>query len=121
MMQSTISAGLGPPESAMPSRSIPASRVRRARHNCGSVGIGLAVLEPIPQPDDATLQHLAAYQCHRADRCCDAGILVAGVEDAGRAFGAVDRGADSEADLVDQAGPQKRPVRAAAAFEQQAF
>src|SRR5205085_282054 len=49
------------------------------------------------------------------------GILVAGVEDARRALGAVDGGADREADLVDQAGSEKRPVRAAAAFEQQAL
>src|SRR5712675_619964 len=54
-------------------------------------------------------------------RRCAAGILVAGVEDARRALRSVDGGADRKADLVDQAGPQKRPVRAAAAFEQQAF
>ena len=34
---------------------------------------------------------------------------------------AVDRRADREADLVDQAGAQKRAVHLAAAFEQQAF
>src|SRR5262249_25014983 len=78
------------------------------------------VLEPITEPNHAALQHLGAGQCHREDRRCDAGILVAGVEDARRALRSIDGGADRQADLVDQAGPQKGPVRAAAAFEQQA-
>src|SRR4051812_8195808 len=120
-MQSTISAGLGPPENAMPSRSILASRVRQARYNCGSTGIGLAVLQPIAQPDHAALQHLAAHQRHRADRRRNAGILIAGIENARRAFRSIDGGTDCKTDLVNQAGPQEGPVRATAAFEQQAF
>src|SRR5438874_13431176 len=80
-----------------------------------------AVLEPVAEPNHAALQHLGARQGHRADRRRDAGILVTGIEDARRALCSIDGGADRNADLVDQAGPQKGPVRAAAAFEQQAF
>src|SRR5205823_1974143 len=64
-------------------------------------GCASAVFEPIAEPNRAALQHLGAHQRHRADRCRAAGFLVAGVEDTRRALGAIDGGADRQADLVD--------------------
>src|SRR5215469_14343002 len=64
-----------------------------------------SVLQPIAQPNRAALQHLAARQVHRGDGRRYAGIPVARVEDARRARGTIDGGADRKADLVDQPGP----------------
>ena len=64
-----------------------------------------AIVYPIAQPNRATLQHLAALQLDGANRRCNAGILVARVEDARRASRSIDGGTDRKADLVDQAGP----------------
>src|SRR6266705_6666388 len=66
--------GGGPPLPGGPPPA--ATRVRR----CAS-----AVLQPIAEPNHAALQDLGACQNHRADRRCDAGVLVAGIEDARRA------------------------------------
>src|SRR6516162_4510461 len=64
-----------------------------------------AIVYQIAQPNRATLQHLAALQLDGANRRCNAGILVARVEDARRASRSIDGGTDRKADLVDQAGP----------------
>src|SRR6516162_1128942 len=64
-----------------------------------------AIVYPIAQPNRATLQHLTALQLDGANRRCNAGILVARVEDARRASRSIDGGTDRKADLVDQAGP----------------
>jgi len=64
-----------------------------------------AIVYPIAQPNRAALQHLAALQLDGANWRCNAGILVARVEDARRASRSIDGGTDRKADLVDQAGP----------------
>src|SRR5215468_8709006 len=80
-----------------------------------------AVLQPIAEPNRAALQYLGTRQGHRGNRRRYAGIPVAGVKDARRTLSSIDSRADRNADLVDQSGPQKGPIRAAAAFEQQAL
>src|SRR5262249_41991996 len=80
-----------------------------------------AVLQPIAEPDRAAFENLTAFQRHRAERSSRVGLVLARIEGVGPALRAVHRRADRKADLVDQAGPQKRAVRLAAAFEQQAL
>src|SRR6516164_1650602 len=60
-----------------------------------------SVLQPVTEPNRTALQHLAARQGHRGDRCRYARVAVARIKDARRAFGTVDGGADRKADLVD--------------------
>src|SRR5208282_4635952 len=74
-----------------------------------------AVLQPVAQPHRAPFQHLTACQRHRAERGARVGLVFAGIEGVGPAPRAVHRRADREADLVDQAGPEKRAIRLAAA------
>src|SRR5438128_11557811 len=80
-----------------------------------------AALKSIAEPNRGALKHLTAFERHRADRGWSAGIFIAGVEDTRRAFGAVDGRTDHKAQLVDEAGSKEGAVRAAAAFDQQAF
>jgi hypothetical protein len=77
---------------------------------------GSAVLQPVAQPHRAAFENLTAFQRHREERSAHIALVLAGIEGVGPAPRAVDRRADREADLVDQAGPQKRAVRLAAAF-----
>ena len=77
-----------------------------------------AVLQPVAEPHRAAFQHLTAFQLHRAQRGWRVGLVLAGIEGVGTALRAVHHRADREADLVDQAGPQKRAVRLATALEQ---
>src|SRR5262249_47413018 len=70
-------------------------------------------------PDRAAFENFTAFQRHRAERSSRVALVLAGIEGVRPAPRAVHRWAHREADLVDQAGPQKRAVRLAAAFEQQ--
>jgi hypothetical protein len=80
-----------------------------------------AVLQPVAESDRAAFENLTTFERHQAERSSRVGLVLAGIEGVGPAPRAVHRRADREADLVDQAGPQKRAVRLAAAFEQQAL
>src|SRR5262249_8093705 len=67
-----------------PVRALSWERSRRAG-DCRRPPLASAIVYPIAPPNRATLHHLAALQLDGANRCCNAGILVARVEDARRA------------------------------------
>src|SRR5438105_4407974 len=73
-------------------------------------------LDAIAEPNRAALQHLAAFERHRAERCGDARILFSTVEDTRRAFRAVHGRKYGQADLIDEAGTKKGAVRYPAAI-----
>jgi hypothetical protein len=81
----------------------------------------LPALNPIAQPDRAAFQDLAVGKGDRLQRDGHAGLVVAEIEDAGRAFGALDGRENSRAYLVDEAGAQKGSVRDPAAIHLQAI
>src|SRR5690348_11794658 len=77
------------------------------------------VPDAIAEPHRAPVQYLAALERHLRDWGPNLGVPWGRVENARRALRPVDRGKDGDADLIDEAGAQKRAVVATAAFEQQ--
>src|SRR6267378_1196183 len=82
-------------------------RPRKGGRLAGRPSHASAVLQPVAEPDRAAFENLAALERHRVERSSRVGLVLAGIEGIGPAARAVHRRADREADLVDQAAPQK--------------
>ena len=78
-------------------------------------------LKLIAEPNGSALQHLIAFQRHRAKRSRCTNLIIARVENARRTSHSIDGWKDYNADLIDETPAKKGAVGNTATLEQQAL
>jgi hypothetical protein len=80
-----------------------------------------SVLDAVAQPDCASFENLTAGKRDRMQRGRQHILMIGGIEDAGRALGAIDCRENSKTDLVDEARPKEGAIGDAPAINLEAL